>query len=49
MLISDDDAIPIKECEGAPGYPKDMVDMEGLSKFWRCEIGGYKLRERDSI
>ena len=46
VLISDDDAIPIKECEGAPGYPEDMVDIVGLCKFWHCGIGGYKLRER---
>lgn len=47
VLFTDDDAIPLKERAGCPGYPADMVDMKGLEDTWACAgQSDLKLRNR---
>lgn len=47
ILLSNADALDLKERARLPNYPKDMVDNEGLLRTWMGDPGCQtKLRER---
>jgi len=52
VMFTDADALDLKARASESGYPKDMVDEDGLIEMWACtglmaQDSSYKLREKN--
>ena len=46
VLFADTAPIPILKRKNCPGYPKDMVDSDGLKRIWECLDQRSKIKDR---